>query len=118
MGLFIPSPSRLSPCHLPRGGRQFRFELVSFLWAETMPGDEQAPACTEFARGWSVIVFALTRPVTLPRRFSSPLRQAPACTGFARGWSITGSPLGKPGDATATLAPPTGEARMRSIPST
>ena len=36
---FIPSPSRLTPCHLPRGGRHFRTGIVGSLWAETMPGN-------------------------------------------------------------------------------
>ena len=34
---------------------RIRIEMVGYRFFPDPPGDEQAPACTEFALGWSVI---------------------------------------------------------------
>ena len=37
--LFIPSPARLAPCHLPRGGRHFRTGMVYYRFFPNPPGN-------------------------------------------------------------------------------
>ena len=104
MGLFIPSPSRLSPCHLPQRGRQFRFQIVGSLWAEPCPVSFHV-ASPGFPNGLPVIDHPRANSVQAGACRRGNEKRRGSVTGRVRAKTITDHPRANSVQAGACSSP-------------